>query len=454
MSAAKYDRIAKSGDLSLGNTATMKGLYDKQISALNNKKAQREALVRAGDDYYKHLQNRFNNDLKEAGVTLDTKTGLTQIDWGKISGITKNEVGSVIKDAMGEFESWGKELTDAAQGIEDDTAAIKELQYQLIEASGNLYNMVQNGYLTRQKNMIDNLSDIYEGLNRLSGEMLNSAKESISKSKQSKDNAKAEKSLNDLRARIAYLSQDTGNTHAVELANLQKQLEEGEENYQDSLTNQKLDEIEKSSKIAEEQRKNQLDILKMQLTFMEESGLIWKEIERIVLAGFDNNGVGKENSEMMDYIRYQQEWFKKNYYDRLKLDKDRKETVIRAEVQLSEHQNIDSSARIKRHTPENYMRFASGGLAPYNGPAWLDGKPGAPEMVLNPTDTKNFIQLRDVLANVMTKKSVGGTTNGINSFEVNIKVDKINNDYDVDKLAERVKKNIIQSATQRNAIKL
>jgi TP901 family phage tail tape measure protein len=462
MSAAKYDRIAKSGDLSLGNTATMKGLYDKQISALNNKKAQREALVRAGDDYYKHLQNRFNNDLKEAGgsgsitdyVTLDTKTGLTQIDWGKISGITKNEVGSVIKDAMGEFESWGKELTGAAQGIEDDTTAIKELQYQLIEASGNLYNMVQNGYLTRQKNMIDNLSDIYEGLNRLSSEMLNSAKESISKSKQSKDNAKAEKSLNDLRARIAYLSQDTGNTHAVELANLQKQLEEGEENYQDSLTNQKLDEIEKSSKIAEEQRKNQLDILKMQLTFMEESGLIWKEIERIVLAGFDNNGVGKENSEMMDYIRYQQEWFKKNYYDRLKLDKDRKETVIRAEVQLSEHQNIDSSARIKRHTPENYMRFASGGLAPYNGPAWLDGKPGAPEMVLNPTDTKNFIQLRDVLANVMTKKSVGGTTNGINNFEVNIKVDKINNDYDVDKLAERVKKNIIQSATQRNAIKL
>ena len=302
--------------------------------------------------------------------------------------------------------------------------------------------------------MIDNLSDIYEGLNRLSSEMLNSAKESISKSKQSKDNAKAEKSLNDLRARIAYLSQDTGNTHAVELANLQKQLEEGEENYQDSLTNQKLDEIEKSSKIAEEQRKNQLDILKMQLTFMEESGLIWKEIERIVLAGFDNNGVGKENSEMMDYIRYQQEWFKKNYYDRLKLDKDRKETVIRAEVQLSEHQNIDSSARIKRHTPENYMRFASGGLAPYNGPAWLDGKPGAPEMVLNPTDTKNFIQLRDVLANVMTKKSVSGTTNGINNFEVNIKVDKINNDYDVDKLAERVKKNIIQSATQRNAIKL
>ena len=54
----------------------------------------------------------------------------------------------------------------------------------------------------------------------------------------------------------------------------------------------------------------------------------------------------------------------------------------------------------------------------------------------------------------MTKKSVGGTTNGINNFEVNIKVDKINNDYDVDKLAERVKKNIIQSATQRNAIKL
>jgi len=58
------------------------------------------------------------------------------------------------------------------------------------------------------------------------------------------------------------------------------------------------------------------------------------------------------------------------------------------------------------------------------------------------------------VGSMMCIRFVGGTTNGINNFEVNIKVDKINNDYDVDKLAERVKKNIIQSATQRNAIKL
>jgi len=35
--------------------------------------------------------------------------------------------------------------------------------------------------------------------------------------------------------------------------------------------------------------------------------------------------------------------------------------------------------------------FKTGGLADFTGPAWLDGTPSAPELVLNATDTENFI---------------------------------------------------------------
>ena len=96
-------------------------------------------------------------------------------------------------------------------------------------------------------------------------------------------------------------------------------------------------------------------------------------------------------------------------------------------------------------------QFATGGLANYTGPAWLDGTPSKPELVLNATDTKNFMVLKDVLARAM------GSTNEINNsyggnatYEININVDHLNNDYDVDRVVERVKKKIVQDAGYRN----
>ena len=97
-------------------------------------------------------------------------------------------------------------------------------------------------------------------------------------------------------------------------------------------------------------------------------------------------------------------------------------------------------------------KYKKGGLAPFTGPAWLDGTKSKPELVLNATDTKNFIQLKDILSSIMrggafdTPAAVSGDTN----YEININVDHINNDYDVDKIANRVKKIIVQDSSYRN----
>jgi hypothetical protein len=44
------------------------------------------------------------------------------------------------------------------------------------------------------------------------------------------------------------------------------------------------------------------------------------------------------------------------------------------------------------------QKYATGGLNTKTGPAWLDGTPSKPELVLNARDTENFIQLKDHLA--------------------------------------------------------
>ena len=98
-----------------------------------------------------------------------------------------------------------------------------------------------------------------------------------------------------------------------------------------------------------------------------------------------------------------------------------------------------------------YPKYAAGGLASYTGPAWLDGTPSKPELVLNSTDTKNLIALKDVLGKVMKGSLTTTTENqGDILYEININVDRIEKDYDVDKVVDKVKREITRSAGYRN----
>lgn len=112
---------------------------------------------------------------------------------------------------------------------------------------------------------------------------------------------------------------------------------------------------------------------------------------------------------------------------------------------------VDGRVGPKTAAKFNSMGYKTGGLADYTGPAWLDGTPSKPELVLNSTDTKNFIALKDVLSKVMgSTNAIENTYGGDTTFEININVDHLNNDYDVDKVAERVKKIIVKDSSYRN----
>lgn len=98
-------------------------------------------------------------------------------------------------------------------------------------------------------------------------------------------------------------------------------------------------------------------------------------------------------------------------------------------------------------------KYATGGKADFTGPAWLDGTPSKPELILNATDTKNFIALKDILSEA-TKRGVFNheESNSVSdmNFDIDIHVDKLDSDYDVDKVIAKVKKEIIKEAKGRN----
>jgi hypothetical protein len=97
--------------------------------------------------------------------------------------------------------------------------------------------------------------------------------------------------------------------------------------------------------------------------------------------------------------------------------------------------------------------YKTGGLADFTGPAWLDGTKARPELVLNQTDTQNFIALKDILADVMknnVSSSKPNSSSGDNYFDIEINVESLENDYDVEQIADKIRDMIYRDATYRN----
>lgn len=69
--------------------------------------------------------------------------------------------------------------------------------------------------------------------------------------------------------------------------------------------------------------------------------------------------------------------------------------------------------------------------------------------MLNARDTENFIQLKDILSNLLRGDTSSGNS-GDNYFEIHIDVDSLSNDYDVEQLASKIERMITNDAMYRN----
>jgi hypothetical protein len=97
---------------------------------------------------------------------------------------------------------------------------------------------------------------------------------------------------------------------------------------------------------------------------------------------------------------------------------------------------------------KKYM-YETGGMADFTGLAWLDGTPSRPEYVLNADQTERFFSLVDMLERYDANDEKGKSS-GDNYFDIEINVDKLDNDYDVEKLADKIRSMIYDDAMYRN----
>ena len=117
-------------------------------------------------------------------------------------------------------------------------------------------------------------------------------------------------------------------------------------------------------------------------------------------------------------------------------------------VSTGNREGEDEGASFVAAYKKKLAAYEQGGLADFTGPAWLDGTKSRPEYILNAKQTERFFSLIDVLEKYEDSGEAKQTGN--NYFEIDINVEKLENDYDVEKLAEKIRKLIYEDATYRN----
>lgn len=587
----------------------------EQLAQLEYEQKLQEKLVEGRKEQIK-LYQKEKEELNKYGWVEENSRGesVLRIDWDAIDAITSQDEMGKVEEYVGQLEEWFDSLNEAEDALMDIEDSVAEIKERGAEEYDDLEKAISEGLADIYQKEIDKLDEINSSINETNASLLEAVQDSIEKQRQDRENEKTEEQLAERQRRLAYLSQDTSGANQLEILKLQKEIAEGQEDYTDTLIDQKISELQKQNSEAEKQREQQIALLQAQLDHFIESGEIWREVYALMDEGLDKEEGLVRGSRLEEILKDadnfaglsaigQMEWwtdmngmiaqalaylevgrqledigvaegitieFKNEagelikgtvdaqgnvvtdsgfiydnvfqgadgkYYagkniksqDELKpkppkvesVEPDKKEETAttgntaspyrykgldgnwyktEAEKQAADRRwnelqqratdglATDGSGRLERYrgldgvyystlaeknaaderwkklwqklatggggsTRRLNAKFATGGLADFTGPAWLDGTKARPELVLNARDTQNFIQLKDILSSVLNRNihpTTSTENNGDITYDIDINVESVSNDYDVEKIASKVKSLINNNARYRN----
>lgn len=396
---------------------------------------------------------------------------------------------------------WNKTLdswyADYKIATSSSAKSYAELVSQAVDALTEEFN--------KQIEALEDFADDYAEVNE---KLLSGIREIIDANRQARENEDTEQELTDMVNKMAYLAQDTSGASALDLLNAEKEYREAEQDYQDSLVDQSLEKLENANQIAQDQRDTQIDLLRdissQPENFIEEATRLVDDAISAALNGesIKDTELGKLLTGVNTFFtEYDKTTFWQDVYEKItgakkpssdeeppptetkksfagtedmknminaKLDLVRR-TEDTSDVGLSSAYNslrqyfrernqeslfsqiFSYEDFVKMAKNGGYVRYATGGLADFTGPAWLDGTKTHPELVLNARDTENFILLKDILSKALnTNSSATAETGGETHFDIDINVDKIESDYDVEKMADKIRRLLYNDASYRN----
>lgn len=343
------------------------GLQQDLISSAEDEKQAIKDLVSDG----------MNAELDSLKELIDAYTNALD------SAKSLNDYQKSISDKTSEISSLKKQLLAyAGDNSEETRATIQKLNADLKKAEEDLQDTEYDRYISDQKELLDNLYTEYE---TTLNQRLDNIDALISDISSAVNNG-----ASDINATISSISGDVG--YAIS----------------DSLSD-----IWNTDKNNKSDSDGSYDIA---AKILEVINTISENVQSILLGDVNNDGdITAEDARKALRIAARLE--NPTAYEKTVSDINGDGNVNAGEAR----DILRKAARLKS--------YSTGGLVDYTGIAQVDGTPGKPELVLNATDTQNFLELNDLLKTLsmreLTMQNYGGYGAPVLNSSVSAEVSKM-----------------------------
>jgi hypothetical protein len=166
-----------------------------------------------------------------------------RINWDKINAIKDEEKGSKIEEGISKIEGWRDDINGAKDALDDIEDATEEIRSRGEDEYFDLETRIKDALVQAQQDEIDKLSEINNSINDTNARLLETMQYNLEQERQMRENDKTEQELEDKQRRLEYLSQDTSGANALEIKQLEEEIAEGQQDYTDTLIDQKISEL-------------------------------------------------------------------------------------------------------------------------------------------------------------------------------------------------------------------
>jgi TP901 family phage tail tape measure protein len=316
----EYDRILERRgstfqELRKNYNAQLQSLQ-KEIALQNQLRAGRLAQLNAlSSETYKGQDsngNELTKSFADWGATrygsYDPNTGLLKIDWDTIDTVKDENLGGAIEAYISRLEELEGQIEDIDTQIEDFQDKVTELQKEGMQDYLDFEQKVYDAIVNQQQQLIDDYQDLSDKINDSNSKILDSIQRSIDLQRQIRDNTKTEEDINEKEARLAYLRQDTSNGNLLEIKQLEEELADDRQSYEDNLIDQQLERLTQQNDDAQTARERQIDLMQKQLDYASKNGDFWNQTYDLLTNAFTESGEINLASQVWGLLKKDEGW--------------------------------------------------------------------------------------------------------------------------------------------------
>ena len=350
-------------------------LYKGQMEAYDTEAGYQRRVI---SGRYKQIEEEIkaNPGMEKYVQVVDDGYGgkSIRIDWQAFEAKDGKEweEGEKVEAFYDSIKEWLDSIYEAQEKLDEIADGMWELVNQGRDQYLDLEGQIIEALVNERQAEIDKLSEINSTITDTNSKLLDSMQEQLDEYRQNRDNQKTEEELSDKQRRLAYLQQDTSGANALEIMQLQKERDEGIEDYTDTLIDQKISALQEQNDKAAEQRQEQIDILQAQLDHDKEVGAFNEKAEALITEVMNNKGI-LSGTQLESLLKNDQNWEGMSKLGKMKWLEDLTTLIAEATGYRDKQTSIDDLIEAKRLNEGDKITFTTADGQPVNGTVQADG---------------------------------------------------------------------------------